>query len=92
MGADGSEQHRLVFSKRQDFCFPAWSLDGRTIAYSALNRVGPQFIAVGEERPKCEMWRGEYQMFTEDSEGKLHQRTDTKYRAMKPTDGKMLGQ
>lgn len=92
MGADGSEQHRLVFSKRQDFCFPAWSLDGRTIAFSALNRVGPQFIAVGEERPKCEMWTGEYQMFTEDSEGKLHQLTNTKYMAMKPTYGKMVGQ
>jgi TolB protein len=49
MAADGSQQHRLVFSKRQDFCFPAWSLDGRVIAFSALNRVATQFIAVGEE-------------------------------------------
>jgi hypothetical protein len=31
-------------------------------------------------------------MFTEDSEGKLHQLTNTKYMAMKPTYGKMLGQ
>lgn len=88
MGADGSEQHRLVFSKRQDFCFPAWSSDGRTIAFSALNRVGAQIVAVGEERPKCEMWSGEYQMFTFDSEGKLHQLTNTKYMAMKPTFGR----
>ena len=88
MGADGSEQHRLVFSKRQDFCFPAWSSDGRTIAFSALNRVGAQIVAVGEERPKCEMWTGEYQMFTFDSEGKLHQLTNTKYMAMKPTFGR----
>jgi Tol biopolymer transport system component len=29
MGADGSQQHRLIFWKRQDFCFPAWSLDGQ---------------------------------------------------------------
>jgi len=88
MGADGSEQHRLVFSKRQDFCFPAWSSDGRTIAFTALNRVGPQIVAVGEERPHCELWTGEYQMFTFDSEGKLHQLTNTKYMAMKPTFGR----
>lgn len=89
MAADGSQQHRLVFSKRQDFCFPAWSLDGRTIAFSALNRVAAQFIAVGEERPRCEMWTGEYQLFTFDADGKLHQLTDTKYMAMKPTFGRL---
>ncbi|HEY1678742.1 MAG TPA: hypothetical protein VGG04_13595 [Candidatus Sulfotelmatobacter sp.] len=89
MGADGSEQHRLVFSKRQDFCFPAWSSDGRTIAFSALNRVGAQIVAVGEERPKCELWTGEYQMFTFDSEGKLHQLTNTKFMATKPTFGRL---
>jgi Tol biopolymer transport system component len=90
MGADGSEQRRLVFSKRQDFCFPAWSLDGSTIAFSALNRVATQFIRFGEERPRCEMWTGEYQLFTVDSEGKLHQLTNTKYMAMKPTFGRLV--
>lgn len=89
MAPDGSEQHRLIFSKRQDFCFPAWSLDGKTIAFTALNRVGPQFVAVGEELPKCEMWTGEYQMFELDSEGKLHQLTNTKYMAMKPAFGRV---
>jgi len=90
MGANGSEQHRLVFSKRQDFCFPAWSLDGSTIAFSALNRVAFQFIPIGEERPRCEMWTGEYQLFTLDSEGKLHQLTNTKNMAMKPTFGRLV--
>lgn len=90
MAPDGSGQQRLIFSKRQDFCFPAWSLDGKNITFSALNRVGPQFIAVGEERPKCEMWTGEYQMFTVDESGKLHQLTNTKYMAMKPTYGRLL--
>ena len=90
MAADGSQQHRLVFSKRQDFCFPAWSLDGSLIAFSALNRVATQFVAVGEERPRCEMWTGEYQLFTFDSEGKLHQLTNTKYMAMKPTFGRLV--
>ncbi|MGA7909132.1 MAG: hypothetical protein WCA16_17120 [Candidatus Sulfotelmatobacter sp.] len=89
MGADGSEQHRLIFSKRQDFCFPAWSLDGRAIAFSSLNRVGPQPVALGEERPECELWTGEYQMFTVDSEGKMHQLTNTKYMAMKPAYGRL---
>jgi len=91
MAPDGSDQHRLIFSKRQDFCFPAWSLDGSTIAFTSINRVGPQYVAVGEELPKCEMWVGEYQMFTVDSAGKLHQLTNTKYMAMKPTYGR-LGQ
>jgi TolB protein len=89
MAADGSQQHRLVFSKRQDFCFPAWSLDGRLIAFSSLNRVATQFITVGEERPRCEMWTGEYQLFTFDADGKLHQLTNTKYMAMKPTFGRL---
>lgn len=91
MAPDGSGQQRLIFSKRQDFCFPAWSLDGSKIAFSALNRVGAQYIAVGEERPKCELWSGEYQMFTVDSDGKLHQLTNTKYMAMKPTYGRIAG-
>jgi Tol biopolymer transport system component len=90
MGADGSEQHRLIFSKRQDFCFPSWSIDGGTIAFTALNRVGRQFVAVGEERPKCEMWTGEYQLFTFDREGKTHQLTNTKYMAMKPSYGRFV--
>jgi Tol biopolymer transport system component len=89
MAPDGSQQHRLIFSKRQDFCFPAWSLDGASIAFSALNRVGAQPIALGEERPHCELWTGEYQMFTVDSEGKMHQLTDTKYMAMKPAFGRL---
>jgi Tol biopolymer transport system component len=89
MGADGSEQHRLTFSKTQDFCFPAWSLDGSSLAFSALNRVGPQIIAVGEERPKCEMWTGEYQMFLFDRDGKVHQLTNTKYMAIKPSFGRL---
>jgi TolB protein len=89
MGADGSEPQRLAFSKTQDFCFPAWSLDGSMIAFSSLNRVGPQIIAVGEERPKCELWTGEYQMFTLDSNLKLHQLTNTKYMAIKPTYGRL---
>ena len=89
MAPDGSGQQRLVFSKRQDFCFPAWSLDGQTIAFSALNRVGTQFVAVGEERPKCEMWTGEYQMFIVDGQLKVHQLTNTKYMAMKPTFGRL---
>ncbi len=90
MGADGSEQHRLIFSKHQDFCFPAWSLDGKMIAFTSLNRVAAQTIPVGEERPRCEMWTGEYQMFTVDSEGKLHQLTNTKYMAMKPSYGRLV--
>jgi Tol biopolymer transport system component len=89
MAPDGSGQQRLVFSKRQDFCFPAWSLDGQTIAFTSLNRVGAQYIAVGEERPKCELWTGEYQMFTLDSQMKTHLLTNTKYMAMKPTYGRL---
>jgi TolB protein len=90
MAPDGSGQQRMVFSKRQDFCFPAWSLDGQTIAFTALNRVGAQYVAIGEERPKCELWTGEYQMFTLDSQMKTHLLTNTKYMAMKPTYGRLV--
>jgi Tol biopolymer transport system component len=90
MAADGSQEHRLVFSNHQDFCFPAWSADGRIIAFSALNRVAAQFIAVGEERPRCEMWTGEYQLFIFNSDGHLHQLTNTRNMAMKPTFGRLV--
>jgi Tol biopolymer transport system component len=91
MSPDGSGQQRLAFSKHQDFCYPTWSLDGQTIAFTSLNRVGPQFTSVGEERPHCEIWTGEYQMFTLDTNMKTHQLTNTKYMAMKPTYGRLVG-
>jgi len=89
MAPDGSQQRRLVFSKKQDFCFPAWSLDGGTIAFTALNRVGPQFVAVGDERPRCETWNGEYQLFSFDREGHLRQLTDVKLMGMQPSYGRL---
>jgi Tol biopolymer transport system component len=54
MAKDGSDPRRLAFSKHQDFCFPAWSLDGKYIAFTSLNRVGPQGIITGEERPRLD--------------------------------------
>src|SRR5262249_452506 len=66
MGPDGSDPHGLAHSKHQDFCFPTWSSDGRTIIFSALNRVGSQRIIQGEEKPRCEQWSGEYQIFAMD--------------------------
>jgi len=92
MGADGSDPHGLAHSKHQDFCFPAWSLDGRTIAFTALNRLGPQAIVVGEDKPRCEVWSGEYQIFTMDSEGKIHQITDAKLMGMRPSYGRVASQ
>ncbi len=88
MGADGSDQHGLAHSKHQDFCFPSWSSDGRTIAFSALNRLGSQGIMAGEEKPRCEQWRGEYQIFAMDAEGKLHQLSDAKLVGTRPSYGR----
>ena len=90
MGADGSEQHGLAHSKSQDFCFPSWSPDGKTLVFTALNRVGPQGIVQGEEKPRCEEWSGEYQIFAMDSEGQIHQLSDAKLMAMRPSYGRML--
>jgi dipeptidyl aminopeptidase/acylaminoacyl peptidase len=90
VGVDGSEQRRLAFSKHQDFCFPAWSPDGKFIAFTAVNRLGAQNIVVGEERPRCEQWSGEYQIFTLDSEGKVHRLTDAKLMAKHPSYGRMV--
>ena len=73
MAADGSDPHRLAFSKKQDFCFPAWSQDGKFLAFTVLNRLGAQAIVTGEEKPRCEIWTGEYQIFTFNSDGKTHQ-------------------
>jgi Tol biopolymer transport system component len=92
MAKDGSDPRRLAFSKHQDFCFPAWSLDGKYIAFTSLNRVGPQGIVTGEERPRCEQWTGEYQIFTFDSDGKTQRLTDAKLSAMRASYGRVVGQ
>jgi Tol biopolymer transport system component len=90
MAANGSDQHGVAHSKHQDFCFPAWSLDGKTLAFTALNRLGTQNIVIGEERPRCEQWSGEYQIFVMDSEGKIHQLSDTKLMGMRPSYGHVV--
>jgi len=89
MGSDGSEPHGVAHSKHQDFCFPSWSPDGRTLVFSALTRLGPQGIVVNEEKPRCEQWSGEYQIFAMDSEGKIKQLTDTKVMGTRPSYGRI---
>lgn len=89
MNADGSDQHGIAHSKHQDFCFPAWSLDGKTLAFTALNRLGSQGIVVGEERPRCEQWSGEYQIFAMDADGSIRHLTDTKIMGMRPSYGRV---
>jgi Tol biopolymer transport system component len=89
MAPDGSDQHGLAHSKHQDFCFPTWSPDGRTIAFSALNRLGSQGIVAGEEKPRCEQWSGEYQLFAMDSDGKIHILSDAKLMGTHPSYGRV---
>lgn len=90
MGADGSGQHGIAHSKHEDFCFPSWSPDGQTLVFSALNRLGSQGIVQGEEKPRCEQWSGEYQIFSMDSEGQIHQLSNAKLMAMRPSYGRVL--
>jgi dipeptidyl aminopeptidase/acylaminoacyl peptidase len=89
MGADGSDQHGLAHSKHQDFCFPTWSADGKTLIFSSLNRLGPQPIVVGEEKPRCEQWSGEYQIFAMAADGKVKQLTDAKLMGTHPSYGRV---
>ena len=90
MAPDGSDQHGLAHSKHQDFCFPTWSPDGGTIAFSALNRLGSQGIVAGEEKPRCEQWSGEYQIFAMDAAGKIKQLSDAKLMGTHPSYGRLL--
>ena len=90
MGADGSEPHGIAHSKHQDFCFPSWSPDSKTLAFTALNRLGAQGIVVGEEKPRCEQWSGEYQILAMDAEGKIHMLGDAKLMGMRPSYGRVL--
>ena len=89
MGPDGSEPHGLAHSKHQDFCFPSWSSDGKVLVFSALTRLGSQGIMVSEEKPRCEQWTGEYQIFRMDAEGKLKQLTESKVMGTHPSFGKI---
>jgi Tol biopolymer transport system component len=89
MGADGSEAHGVAHSKHQDFCFPSWSPDGRTLVFSALTRLGPQGIVVQEEKPRCEQWSGEYQIFAMTDDGKVKQLTDPKVMGTRPSYGRI---
>ncbi len=91
MGPDGSDPHGLAHSKHQDFCFPSWSPDGKVIVFSALTRLGSQGIVVSEEKPRCEQWTGEYQIFAMDAEGKIKQLTDAKLMGTHPSFGKIAG-
>ncbi len=68
MDPDGAEVQRLAFSKRQEFCFPAWTADGKSVLFTTLNVQGAQFMA-SEDRPKCEQWTGESQIFSIDVDG-----------------------
>jgi Tol biopolymer transport system component len=81
----------LAHSKHQDFCFPSWSPDGRTIIFSTLNRLGSQGIVAGEEKPRCEQWSGEYQIFAMDADGKIKQLTDVKVMGTRPSFGRIAG-
>jgi Tol biopolymer transport system component len=90
MGADGSKPRGIAHSKHQDFCFPSWSPDGQTLVFSALNRLGSQGIVQGEEKPRCEQWSGEYQIFSMDSEGQIHQLSNASLMATHPSYGRML--
>lgn len=92
MGPNGEDPHGLAHSKLEDFCFPSWSPDGGTIVFSVLNRLGSQGIVQGEEKPRCEQWSGEYQLFIMDAAGKLKQLTDAKVMGTHPSYGRILEQ
>jgi Tol biopolymer transport system component len=89
MGPDGSDPHGVAYSKHQDFCFPSWSPDSKTIVFSELNRLGSQGIVAGEEKPRCEQWVGEYQIFAMDADGKIKQLTGTKTMGTRPSYGRI---
>ena len=89
MNADGSEPQGLVHSKNQDFCFPSWSSDGKLIIISSLNRLGSQGIVPGEEKPRCEQWSGEYQIFAVTDDLKMKLLSDTRVMGTRPSYGRI---
>ena len=88
MGPDGSDPHGIAHAKQQDFCFLSWSPDGSRIIFSSLNRLGSQGIVPGEEKPRCQQWVGEYQIFAMDADGKIKLLTDTKVMGTRPSYGR----
>jgi dipeptidyl aminopeptidase/acylaminoacyl peptidase len=88
MGADGSDPHGIAHAKQQDYCFPSWSPDSRTVVFSALNRLGSQGIVAGEEKPRCQQWSGEYQIFAMGADGKVKLLSDAKVMGTRPSYGR----
>ena len=87
MNPDGSQPQGLVHSKHEDFCFPSWSRDGKFLFFTALNRLGAQGIVPNEEKPRCEQWSGEYQIFSVDDDLKVKQITNAKAMGMHASYG-----
>ncbi|HYM77662.1 MAG TPA: hypothetical protein VE377_16940 [Candidatus Dormibacteraeota bacterium] len=89
MAPDGSGQRGLAHSKHEDFCYATWSLDRRTIIFSALNRLGSQGIVAGEEKPRCQQWSGEYQIFAMNEDLQIKRLTDAKVMGTRPSFGRI---
>jgi len=69
MNPDGTDVQRLAFSRRQEFCFPAWTPDSKSVLFTTVNVAGAQIVDSGEDRPRCEQWAGEYQIYSIDLDG-----------------------
>jgi hypothetical protein len=51
--------------------------------------LGPQQIIVSAERPRCQQWGGEYQIFATDGDGKIRQLSDTKLIGIRHSYGRV---
>lgn len=87
MNPDGSDLQAFVFSKKEEFCFPAWSRHGNELAFTSLVPGENQAHVPGEELPKCRRWSGEYQIYTIGPDGKNPRRITPKTGGLEPSYG-----
>jgi len=87
MNPDGSDLRAFVFSKKEEFCFPAWSRQGNELAFTSLIPDANQARVLGEELPKCRRWSGEYQIYRIGPDGKNPRRVTPKAGGLEPSYG-----
>jgi dipeptidyl aminopeptidase/acylaminoacyl peptidase len=87
IGKDASDSRRPGLFKASRLLFPGMVAGWKVHRFHRPEPRWAAGIVIGEQRPRCERWTGEYQIFTFDADGTTHRLTDAKLGAMRASYG-----